>query len=141
MSWFPRGFAFQNRCNFYEVSTWNFDVESMENRPRCVHWVKEQSNDNQKVSYWPQYAIIFPNLEVFIYPNVIKWGILAVSLWWNKGTERICNKKRRTWVDVFHDTDAVRFLTLEIRSCIYIWHRQFRNTSWVWSIIKSQFSN
>lgn len=41
--------------------------------------LKEKSNDCQKVS-WPQYAIIFPNLEVFIYPNVIKWGILADSL-------------------------------------------------------------
>ena len=35
----PRGFAFQNRCNFHELSTWNFDVESMANRRRCAHWV------------------------------------------------------------------------------------------------------
>ena len=39
MSQFPRGFAFQNRCNFNEISTWNFDVEPMANRRRCVHWV------------------------------------------------------------------------------------------------------
>ena len=32
------GFAFRNRCSFHELSTWNFDVESMANRRRCVHW-------------------------------------------------------------------------------------------------------
>ena len=36
---FPRGFAFQNRWNHDELSTWNFDVESIANRLRCVHWV------------------------------------------------------------------------------------------------------
>ena len=25
--------------NFHELSTWNFDLESMTNRRRCVHWV------------------------------------------------------------------------------------------------------
>ena len=38
ISLFPSGFAFQNRCNFHEISTWNFDVELMANHRRCVHW-------------------------------------------------------------------------------------------------------
>ena len=39
MSYFSRRFGFQNRCNFHELSTWNFDVESMANQWRCVHWI------------------------------------------------------------------------------------------------------
>ena len=38
MSYFPRGLTFQNQCNFHELSTWNFDVESMANRRRCFIW-------------------------------------------------------------------------------------------------------
>ena len=38
MSQFPHGFAFQNWCDFHELSTWNFNVESMESRRGCVHW-------------------------------------------------------------------------------------------------------
>ena len=34
----PRGFTFQNRCNSEQLSTWNFDVESMAIRQECVHW-------------------------------------------------------------------------------------------------------
>ena len=34
----PRGFTFQNRCNSEQLSTWNFDVESMAIRGECVHW-------------------------------------------------------------------------------------------------------
>ena len=36
---FPRGFAFHNRRNIDGLSTWNFDVESMPNRPSRAHWV------------------------------------------------------------------------------------------------------
>ena len=38
MSCFPRGFVFYNWWNIDELLTWNFDVESMENRRRYVHW-------------------------------------------------------------------------------------------------------
>ena len=27
-------------CHFNELSTWNFDIESMANRRGCVHWDK-----------------------------------------------------------------------------------------------------
>ena len=34
--------AFQNRFDFHEISTWNFDLESMANRRRCVRWARKR---------------------------------------------------------------------------------------------------
>ena len=47
MSYFPHGFAFQNWCDFHELSTRNFDVELMANWRRCAHW-----NLNSMTSWW-----------------------------------------------------------------------------------------
>ena len=44
MSFFPCGFAFYNRWNADELSTWKFDVESMVNRRRCTHWESKLTN-------------------------------------------------------------------------------------------------
>ena len=38
ISFFPREFTSHNGCYIDEISTWNFDVQSIVNWRRCIHW-------------------------------------------------------------------------------------------------------
>ena len=69
MSKFPLGFTFQNRCNFDELSTWNFDVESMVIRRGCVHWEYAGQKGGQLMSKMKK--IVSNSLEDYIKPKFV----------------------------------------------------------------------
>ena len=77
---FPLGFTFQNRCNFDELSTWNFDVESMVIRRGCVHWEYAGQKGGQLMSKMKK--IVSNVLEYDIKLNVF-YNLAKLSKFFN----------------------------------------------------------
>ena len=81
LNWCLSWLAFQNRCNFDELSTWNFHVESMANRQGCVHWEIIFINYAKKKTkvHWAcqSYFISMILFYFYILTFFINWSIFS----------------------------------------------------------------